>query len=132
MGDVLQTKNGGGPTHSTWNTVIAIGKLHQWLILIFDKNMNFFILVVCDLTNDISYLVNLNISKNCYFWGKIVKSVWKNREKFGNICSIHICWYIGITFCTVVVVAYKDISYDSKLNESKNSSFWDIIFEFRA
>ena len=29
--DVLQTKNGGGPAYSTWNTVIGNGKLHQWL-----------------------------------------------------------------------------------------------------
>ena len=27
--NVLQTKNGGGPASSTWNTVIANGKLHQ-------------------------------------------------------------------------------------------------------
>ena len=29
--DVLQTKKGKGPAYSTWNTVIANGKLHQWL-----------------------------------------------------------------------------------------------------
>ena len=38
-----------------------------------DKNMKFCILVVHDLTNDISYDAKLNRSKNCYFWGKIVK-----------------------------------------------------------
>ena len=54
--------------------------------------------------------------------GKTVKkNLWKNREKRENICSIHICWYMGIKFCTVVVhILNKDISYDSKLNESKN------------
>ena len=30
--DVLQAKKGGGPAYSTLNTVIANGKLHQWLI----------------------------------------------------------------------------------------------------
>ena len=45
----------------------------------------------------------------------------KNREKLENICSIHICWYIGIKFCPVVVhILNKDISYASKLSESKN------------
>ena len=39
----------------------------------FDKNMKFCILVVHDLTNDISYDAELNRSKNCYFGGKIVK-----------------------------------------------------------
>ena len=38
----------------------------------FDKNMKFCILVVHDLTNDISYDAKLNMSKNCYFGGKIV------------------------------------------------------------
>ena len=28
--NVLLTKNGGGPASSTWNTVKANGKLHQW------------------------------------------------------------------------------------------------------
>ena len=40
---------------------------------LFDKNMKFCILVVHDLTNDISYDIKLNRSKNCYFGGKIVK-----------------------------------------------------------
>ena len=45
----------------------------------------------------------------------------KNREKLENICSIHICWYIDIKFCPVVVhILNKDISYASKLSESKN------------
>ena len=39
----------------------------------FDKNMKFCILVVRDLTNDITYDAKLNMSKNCYFGGKIVK-----------------------------------------------------------
>ena len=34
-------------------------------------------------------------------------------------CNIYICWYIGIECCAVVVhILNKDISYDSKLNES--------------
>ena len=42
----------------------------------------------------------------------------------GNICSIHVCWYIGIKFCTVVVhILSKDISDASKLSESKNEPF---------
>ena len=92
---------------------------------LFDKNMKFCILVVHDLTNDISYDAKLNRSKNCYFGGKIVKILWKNRTKLENICSLHISLYIGIKFCTMVVhILNKDISYDSKLNESKNFSFW--------
>ena len=80
-----------------------------------DKNMKCFILVVHDLTNDISYRYDAKLitSKNCYFGGKIVKILWKNRKKWENICIIHICWYIGIEFCTVVVhILNKDISYD--------------------
>ena len=100
---------------------------------IFDKNMKFCILVIHDLTNDISYDAKLKRSKNCYFGGKIVKILWKNRKKWENICIIHICSYIGIKFCTVVVhILNKDISYGSKLNESKNLSFWGKIFKFRA
>ena len=38
---------------------------------LFDKNMKFCILVVNDLTNDMSYNAKLN------FWGKIVKILWK-------------------------------------------------------
>ena len=57
----------------------------------------------------------------------------KNREKLENICSIHICWYIDIKFCPVVVhILNKDISYASKLSESKNEPFWGKIFKFRA
>ena len=86
-----------------------------------DKNMEFGIMVVHDLTNDISYDAKLNRSKPANFWGKIVKLLWKNREKWEKICSIHIFWYIGKIFCTVVVhILNKDISYDSKLNESTN------------
>ena len=39
----------------------------------FDKNMKFCILVVHDITNEISYDAKLIRSKNCYFGGKIVK-----------------------------------------------------------
>ena len=46
---------------------------------------------------------------------------------------IHICWYIGMQFCTVVVhILIKDISYDIRLNKSKISPFWGKIFKFRA
>ena len=34
-----------------------------------DKSMNFGIMVVHDLTNDISYDAKLNMSKTCHFWG---------------------------------------------------------------
>ena len=38
-----------------------------------------------------------------------------------------------LIFCTVVVhISNKNISYVSKLNESKNLSFWGKIFKFRA
>ena len=87
--------------------------------------MKFCILVVHDLTNDVSYNAKLNRSKNCYFGNKIVKILWKNRKKWENICIIHICWDIGIKSCTGAVhILNKNISYDSKLNESKNLSFW--------
>ena len=65
--------------------------------------MEFCILVVHELTNDISYDAKLNRLINDYFLGKIVKILWKNRKKWENIFIIHICWYIGIKFCTVVV-----------------------------
>ena len=53
--------------------------------------------------------------------GEIVKILCKNREKLENICSIYICWYIGIKFCTVLVhILTKDIIYDTKLKKSKN------------
>ena len=58
--------------------------------------MKLCILIVHDLTNDISYDTKLNRSKNCNFWGKIVKISWKKNEKWENICSINICWYIDI------------------------------------
>ena len=35
-----------------------------------DKSMKFGIMVVHDLTNDISYNAKLNKSKICYFWVK--------------------------------------------------------------
>ena len=100
---------------------------------LFDKNMKFCILVVRDLTSDISYDAKLNRSKICYFGGKIVKILRKNRKKLENICIIHVYLYIGIKFCTVVVhILNKDISYDSKLNVSKKVSFWGEIFKFCA
>ena len=64
--------------------------------------MKFCILVVHDLTNDISYNAKLNRSKNYYFLGKIENILWKIVKKLENIWSIHICWYIGIKFCTVI------------------------------
>ena len=65
-----------------------------------------------------------NRSQNKLFWSKIVKILCKNREKWENICKIYICWYIGITFCTVVVyILNKDITNDTKLNKSKISNF---------
>ena len=51
---------------------------------LFDKNMKFCILVVHDLTNDISYDTKLNRSKNGYFWGKIVKIMWKKSQEVGK------------------------------------------------
>ena len=48
---------------------------------LFGKNMKFCIFVVHHLANDISYDAKLNRSKNCYFGGKIVKILWKNRKK---------------------------------------------------
>ena len=88
-GDVLQTKDGGGPAYSTWNTVFANGKLHQWLTF-FHKNMKFCILVVHDLSNDISYDTKLNRWNNCYFWGKIVKISWKKSREIRKIFAVPI------------------------------------------
>ena len=92
------------------------------MVNFFEKKIKFCILVVHDLTNDISYDTKLKRSKKCYFWGEIVKILWKkNRKKLENIFSIHVCRYIGIKFCTVVVhILNNGIRYDSKLNESKN------------
>ena len=44
---------------------------------LFDNYMKFCILVDHDLTNGFSYNAKLNRSKNCYFWGKIVKILLK-------------------------------------------------------
>ena len=58
--------------------------------------MKFCILVVHDLTKDISYDAKVNRSKNCYFGGKIVKILWKNRKKWENILYypyLLIYWY---------------------------------------
>ena len=86
--------------------------------------MKFCKVVVHGLINDLSYDVKLKRSKIRFFLGGgggIVKSLCKNREKLENICSIHICWYIGIKFCTVVVhILNKDILCDNKLKKSKN------------
>ena len=70
----------------------------------------------------ISAMVSSWISpKFDFFGGKIVKILCKNREKLENICSNHICLYIGIKFCTVVVhILNKDIIYNTKLKKSKN------------
>ena len=63
-----------------------------------------------------------NRSQNLLFWGKIVQILCKNHKKSENISWIHICWYIGMKFCTVVVhILIKDISYDIRLNKSKIS-----------
>ena len=40
--------------------------------------------MVHDLTNDISYDAMLKKSKNCYFWGKIVKILWKKSREMGK------------------------------------------------
>ena len=62
-------------------------------------------LEVHDLTNDISYDARLNGWKNAILGVKYSKfSGKKIREKLENICSIHICWYIGTKLCTVVVI----------------------------
>ena len=98
-----------------------------------DKSMNFCIVVDHDLTNDFSHNSKQNRSQNSLFLGKIVQILCKNREKWENISRIHICWYIGMKFCTMVVhILIKDISYDIRLNKSKISQFWGKIFQFRA
>ena len=60
---------------------------------LFDKNMKFCILVVHDLTNDISYDAKLNMSRNCYFGGKIVKILWKKTQKYLYYPYLLIYWY---------------------------------------
>ena len=98
-----------------------------------DKSMTFCIVVDHDLTNDFSHNSKQKRSQNSLFWGKIVQILCKNREKWENISRIHICWYIGMKFCTVVVhILIKDISYDIRLNKSKISKFLGKIFKFRA
>ena len=98
-----------------------------------DKSMKFCTVVHRDLTNDFSHNSKQNRSQNRYFLGKILQILCKNREKWENISRIHICWYIGMKFCTVVVhMLIKDISYDIRLNKSKICPFWGKIFEFRA
>ena len=98
-----------------------------------DKSMKFCIVVDYDLSNDFSHNSKHNRSQNSLFLGKIVQIQCKNREKWENISRIHISWYIGMKFCTVVVhILIKDISYDIRLNKSKISQFWGKIFKFRA
>ena len=46
--------------------------------------MKFCILVVHDLTNDISYDAKLKRSKNFYFWCEIVKILWKKSWEMGK------------------------------------------------
>ena len=57
---------------------------------LYDKSVKFCILVVHDLTNDISYNVKLNSSKICYFLGKIVKILWKKIARNGKIFVVSI------------------------------------------
>ena len=95
-----------------------------------DKSMKFCIVGDHDLTNDFSHNSKQNGYQNSLFWGKIEQILCKNRE---NISRIHICWYIGMKFCTVVVhILINDISYDIRLNKSKISQFWGKTFKFRA
>ena len=64
--------------------------------LLYDKSMKFCIVVVHDLTNDISYNAKLNSSKICYFWGKIVKILWKKSQEMGKYLyypCLLIYWY---------------------------------------
>ena len=71
---------------------------------LFDKNMNFCILVVHDLTNDISYDVNLNRSNKCYFGGKIVKFCGK-KARIGNIFVIVVVnWLFNVTINGISVI----------------------------
>ena len=118
--NVLQTKNRGEVQLTTHEIRYYQRKITS-IVNFFDKSMKFRIIVVHDLTNNISYDVKLKRSKIRFFGGKIVKIMCKNREKLENICIFHICWYIGIKFCTVVVnILNKDIIYDTKLKKSKN------------
>ena len=63
---------------------------------LFDKNMKFCILVDHDLTYGICYDANLNRSKNCYFWCKIVKILLKKSQEMGKYLYypyLLIYWY---------------------------------------
>ena len=63
---------------------------------LFDKNLQFCVLVDHDLTNGISYEAKLNRSKNCYFWGKIVKNSVKKSQEMGKYLYypyLLIYWY---------------------------------------
>ena len=57
------------------------------------------------------------------FGVKYSKFRWKNREKWENICSIHICWYIGTKFCTVVV-HILDRVYWTYFETQKGPNYW--------
>ena len=82
-----------------------------------DKSRKFCIVVDHDLTNDVSHNSKQNRSQNSLFLGKMVQILCKNREKWENTSRIHICWYIDMKFCTMMVhILIKDISYDIRLN----------------
>ena len=49
-----------------------------------DKSMKFCIVVVHDLTNDISSNAKLNRLKKLLFWGKIVKIICKKSREIGK------------------------------------------------
>ena len=69
----------------------------------FDKIMKVCILVIHDLTNYISYDAKLNRSKNCYFWGKIVKILWKKSQEMGKYLYyqyLFIYWYKILHSCS--------------------------------
>ena len=55
-----------------------------------DKSMKFGIMVVHDLTNDISYNAKLNRSKICYFWGKNSKNYMLKIARNGKIFVVSI------------------------------------------
>ena len=65
----------------------------------------------------------LKKSKICYFGVKLYNLCAKNRDEWKNIWYIHIRWYTGITFCTLVVhILYKDISYHAKWKRKRSNS----------
>ena len=56
--------------------------------LLFDKSMTFGTVVVYSITKDTSYDAKLNRST---IYVKNSKIMFKNRKKWENLCSIHIC-----------------------------------------